>query len=60
MTPKQQAYQTLGNTMIKNFAKREIGKGGAFDSEEEIDEAIRNIDEQIRELKNKLSVVSKR
>ena len=24
MTPKQQAYQLLGNTMIKNFAKRNI------------------------------------
>lgn len=24
MTPKQQAYQALGNTMIKNFAKRNI------------------------------------
>lgn len=24
MTPKQQAYQTLGNTMIKNFKKRNI------------------------------------
>ncbi len=24
MTPKQQAYQTLGNSMIKNFAKRNI------------------------------------
>jgi len=24
MTPKQQAYRTLGNTMIKNFAKRNI------------------------------------
>ena len=24
MTPKQQAYQTLANTMIKNFAKRNI------------------------------------
>jgi len=24
MTPKQQAYKTLANTMIKNFAKRNI------------------------------------
>ncbi len=40
MTPKQQAYQTLGNTMIKNFAKRNIEAFYCTTKEEAVSKAM--------------------
>ena len=44
---------------LEDYARREVGRGGAFDSIEEVDEAIEEVKEEIAQVTSKLALLLK-